>query len=100
MLAGCDSHPDEATCNGYYRHLLELSTQEPPAFRIALQNSQARAAVVEYCLGLDRFRVQCSLNAGSPQQVTACETGPDSTFMERVEMEWDTISSDFDTPME
>lgn len=79
---GCGGKPDLALCGGYYRHVLQLHQGEHRAVLAALKTSQGKDAVIDYCMALEKFRVQCVLDASDPGSAIQCETGAEPTLMD------------------
>lgn len=83
-MTGCDGKPDSALCGQYYRHLLDVQRQGPRALLLASQTSQGKTAIVNACMEMTAYQVECALQAGSLEQMAACETAEPKSLMDRI----------------
>jgi len=79
---GCSGKPDIALCGQYYRHLLQLQQNSHHGILAAMKTSQGKDAIINYCLSLEKSRVECSLSTGDLSAANHCETGAQGTMID------------------
>ncbi len=83
-LAGCNRKPDLALCGNYYRHLLQLQQAGHQGVLAAMKTTQGKDAVVDYCMSLQKKRVECVLESGDVGAAVTCESGAESSFIDDI----------------
>lgn len=78
----CSGKPDIALCGQYYRHLLQLQQGSHRGILAAMKTSQGKEAILNYCLALEKSRVECVLNVGDLGGANHCETGVQETMID------------------
>lgn len=85
--AACSGKPDLALCGQYYRHLLQLQQSSHAGILAAMKTSQGKDAIIDYCLALEKRRVECVLGTAELGSANQCETGAEAGmfdgFMQR-----------------
>lgn len=73
-FVACNSKPNPALCGRYYRHLLTLEERGGhPGTLAGLKTGEAKRAVLDHCMQLNKSHVECSLQADGVGSAIQCE---------------------------
>ena len=83
LVSACTSHPDTAECGQLYAHELSIMERGPRSIAAGLGTEQAKEAVINYCLNLTDYQLECALSQNTLDGIAACEVA-EQGFLDRL----------------